>query len=129
MWDLVGNREDRFYSICSFTYKHVKCIQVSKESCPADNIYMKIQINVSAFGKEPFHLYRSQDILSLVKKKNPYSVLTKTRNGLPNLRACESKYSNVQCNHRVQSLHRKRGRNTGIVVVSRRIAVDSPPFW
>ena len=31
--------------------------------------------------------------------------------------------------HRVQSLHRKRGRNTGIVVVSRRIAVDSPPFW
>ena len=31
--------------------------------------------------------------------------------------------------HRVQSLPRKRGRNTGIVVVSRRIAVDSPPFW
>ena len=31
--------------------------------------------------------------------------------------------------HRVQSLRRKRGRNTGIVVVSRRIAVDSPPFW
>ena len=31
--------------------------------------------------------------------------------------------------HRVQSLPRKRGRNTGTVVVSRRIAVDSPPFW
>ena len=30
--------------------------------------------------------------------------------------------------HRVQSLPRKRGRYTGIVVVSRRIAVDSPPF-
>ena len=31
--------------------------------------------------------------------------------------------------HHVQSLRRKRGRNTVIVVVSRRIAVDSPPFW
>ena len=37
-----------------------------------------------------------------------------------------SKHLNI---HRVQSLHRKRGRYTGTVVVSRRIAVDSPPFW
>ena len=35
----------------------------------------------------------------------------------------------IHVHHRVQSLRGKSGRNTGIVVVSRRIAVDSPPFW
>ena len=62
--------------------------------------------------------------------------------GCVQLRSCEKKsffarlHNNVILGifiqlqlHRVQSLRRKRGRNTGIVVITRRIAVNSPPLW
>ena len=78
------------------------------------------------FGKCPF-LLRWKNVLSSSHALHLRFIRNKsvTRTVISVNRPFIFRYTS----HRAQSLPRKRGRNTGIVVVSRRIAVDSPPFW